>query len=237
MARTIRDKSNKLPSASQLIKPGYEAFGVNLFLYVAVMLLPALVVLPLGLDNTQPDKIESLSDILTQQNLAMLAASLCTFPALTFLQLKSARGEVVKPTEALRTTRTYFVRLVLLQLTVATLVALGLLLFIIPGLYVLRRYFLAVYYLLDDNCTIMKALKKSSKDSSMYARSIWGLIGLGMLITLGLTIPFVNIVATFLMFSYAFAPALRYHQIRADLGWTFDQKAIPPSKQLRTSKK
>ena len=91
----------------------------------------------------------------------------------------------------------------------------GLILFIIPGLIMLRRYFLAPYVMLDTKCDIKTAMERSSEISKPYSGYIWGIIGVMFLIGLLNVIPGVGwLVAFILGMFYSVAPALRYQELK-----------------------
>jgi hypothetical protein len=90
----------------------------------------------------------------------------------------------------------------------------GLILFIIPGLIMLRRYFLAPYILLDTSCSIKEAMEQSAELTKPYSKYIWGIIGVMFLIGLLNVIPGIGWMLAFLLgMYYSLAPALRYQEL------------------------
>ncbi len=105
-------------------------------------------------------------------------------------------------------------RLVGLYLIVGLIVLVGLILLIVPGLILLRRYFLAPYVMLDKRCGIQEAMDKSAELSRLNTGSVWGIIGVMFLIGLANIIPIIGGLASFTLGSlYSVAPALRYRQL------------------------
>jgi hypothetical protein len=91
----------------------------------------------------------------------------------------------------------------------------GLILFIIPGLIMLRRYFLAPYVMLDTKCDIKTAMERSAEIGNPYSGYIWGVIVVMTFIGLLNAIPGVGwMVAFALGMFYCAAPALRYQELK-----------------------
>jgi hypothetical protein len=102
-----------------------------------------------------------------------------------------------------------------LYLLIGLYVVVGLILFIIPGLIMLRRYFLAPYVALDTKCSIKEAMDRSAEISKPYSGYIWGIIGVMLLIGLINIIPGVGWLIAFIVgMFYSVAPALRYHELQ-----------------------
>lgn len=97
----------------------------------------------------------------------------------------------------------------------------GLLLLIVPGLIVIRRYFLADYYLVDKKLSIRQAFTQSSAVSKPYSRAIWGTVGVlfalsfAAAITESLLPPIGLVLAQLITCSYVYLKALRYREIEA----------------------
>lgn len=102
-----------------------------------------------------------------------------------------------------------------LYLLIGLYVFVGLILFIVPGLIMLRRYFLAPYVMLDTRCGIKEAMERSAEMTKPYSKYIWGVIGVMFLIGLLNVIPGVGwLVAFILGMFYSLAPALRYQELK-----------------------
>jgi hypothetical protein len=114
-----------------------------------------------------------------------------------------------------RTCRELGVKMLGLYLATGLLVVIGLVLFIVPGLIFLRRYFLAPYVMLDKKVGIREALEESSALSKLNTGAIWGIIGVMFLIGLVGIIPFIGGIISFILGAlYSIAPAIRYHQLK-----------------------
>ena len=106
-------------------------------------------------------------------------------------------------------------RLIGLYLLVTLYVVVGFILLIIPGLIMLRRYYLAPYVMIDKNCGIKEAMERSAAISKPYSGSIWGIIGVMILIGLVGIVPLIGWLASLLLgMFYVVAPALRYQQLK-----------------------
>ncbi|HET9174512.1 MAG TPA: YciC family protein, partial [Candidatus Saccharimonadales bacterium] len=110
----------------------------------------------------------------------------------------------------------YFLRLIGLYALIAILVVLGFLLLIVPGLIFIRRYFLAPYFLVDQDMSIHESMRESAAVSKDHAKSIWGIIGVYVIIALPTVIPlFGSILSAILQTFYSCAAALRYDELIA----------------------
>jgi uncharacterized membrane protein len=85
----------------------------------------------------------------------------------------------------------------------------------VPGLIMLRRYFLAPYVMLDKKCSIKEAMDTSAEISKPYSGYVWGVIGVIFLIGLINIIPFIGWIISFIVgMFYSVAPAMRYRELR-----------------------
>ena len=106
-------------------------------------------------------------------------------------------------------------RLLGLYLLVALYVTVGLILLIVPGLIMIRRYFLAPYVMIDTKCGIKEAMERSAAMTKSYSGSIWGIIGVSFLIGLVAIVPFIGSLAAFILAAlYSVAPAIRYQELK-----------------------
>jgi hypothetical protein len=106
-------------------------------------------------------------------------------------------------------------RMLGLYLLVGLYILVGLILLIIPGLIMIRRYFLAPFVMLDTKCSIKEAMDRSAAMSKPFSGAIWGVIGVMILIGLINIIPFLGWLIAFILGSlYSVAPALRYEQLK-----------------------
>jgi len=106
-------------------------------------------------------------------------------------------------------------RLLGLYVVAGLYVVVGLILLIVPGLIMLRRYFLAPYVMIDKNCGIAEAMERSAAMTKPYSGSIWGIIVVMILIGFANIVPYVGGLLSLLAgLFYVCAPALRYQQLK-----------------------
>lgn len=102
-----------------------------------------------------------------------------------------------------------------LYIVVGLYILVGLILFIVPGVIFLRRYFLSPYVMLDKKAGIKEAMARSAAISKPYSGSIWGIIGVIVLFELVGIIPYIGWLISFVLsVLYSVAPALRYQELK-----------------------
>lgn len=227
----MKSVSGKPPVAAwSLLRPSFELLRQNFEQVAYLSFLPSfitslgLALLNRFLDRTlvqgQPFVIAGI-----QEQLGFIVVligivwSLVSFPAFVYLALKVSDNESPGIGECYRKGLHYFWRIVALNLLVGILTIAGFMLFIIPGIIMVRRYFLANYYLIGKDLNVKQALLASAKNSKQFAPAIWGVIGVaaffgvvvalfvGMIPVLG---PLLSILASY---PYIFAPVLRYREL------------------------
>ena len=105
-------------------------------------------------------------------------------------------------------------RMLGLYIVASLIVIIGFILLIIPGVYMVKRYFLAPYVMLEHKVGIREALDKSAELSPNLG-AIWGVVLVGILFSLVSIIPIVGwLVAFALSILYSVAPALRYQELK-----------------------
>jgi hypothetical protein len=86
---------------------------------------------------------------------------------------------------------------------------------LIVGLVMLRRYLLAPYVMLDKKLGIRASMDRSAALSKLNTNSVWGIIGVMLLIGLINIVPILGGLVSFIVGSlYSIAPALRYEQLK-----------------------
>lgn len=178
--------------------PSWELFNKSIALvrdhYLGVMylvLLPSLVnalgSLLLGVLN-----LEDGMPALTQTQLVGVVLMVVSFAwqlvnvgPLAYFALQAASGKksatlITYYREGLR----YTPKLVLYYIIFGLLLLGGFLLFVVPALFVLRRYVLGPYYLVDAKLGTIQALKAAGKRSKAASGGIWGVIGVSFTIIL-----------------------------------------------------
>lgn len=78
-----------------------------------------------------------------------------------------------------------------------------------------RRYFLSAYVMLDEKLGVRDSMRRSAELSKLNPGSVWGIIGVMLLIGLVNVVPILGGLASFALGGlYSVAPALRYQQLK-----------------------
>lgn len=129
--------------------------------------------------------------------------------------LDGAQGKEVSMDKLWTTVKEMGWRMLGLYLVMGLVILLGFILLIVPGFFMLRRYLLAPYVMLDKKCGIREAMDQSAKLSLINTRSVWGIIGVMILISFISILPLIGGLLSFVLgMLYAVAPALRYQQLK-----------------------
>jgi hypothetical protein len=145
--------------------------------------------------------------------LVLLFLTLLVSSAMMHAALKSARSEKISYGKAWSAGWRSYLKFIGLFFLITLVVSIGLVLLIVPGLFLLRRYFLAPYYMIDRNLGILESMEKSAADSKKYG-GVWSLLLLFLCIIILAPIPYFGWVASLgLCIMYMCAPAIRYLQI------------------------
>jgi len=218
----------KLPSAFSLFAPSQRAVSHNLLAFCGLILAPSLLA---DIWNTA-----FMSNHFRTQHVAPLGVfgvlfflyEICVIAALPYIQLKSARGEKVGFMQAINGGRPYFWRLIGLYIIMTAIIVIGLVLFIVPGIIMIRRYFLANYFLVDRNLGIQEAMRQSAAATKGRSGAVWGIIGVQILLAGVSIVPILGrFISTVIALFYSVAPAMRYEQLK-DLDNQANPSAQPP---------
>jgi hypothetical protein len=127
--------------------------------------------------------------------------------------LAGLRGKKIDFSSAFKLGFPMWGRMLLLNLLVGISVIGGLILLVVPGIWIALRLSLAQYYLVDRQMGVMDAYKASWNDTKGELGKIWGVIGVIILMVLpSLTI--IGIIATvYLLFMFWPAMAMLYMYI------------------------
>ena len=210
-----KNPSDEFPGAFSLLKPSMHAISLNLSAFLALALIPigvlGLLTIMVGIFRDSA----ALTFILVLIGLACGVYFLLYFgPASIYLQIQSARQRKVSTEEALGNGKKYAFKFLGLCLAIGLIVCFGLILLIIPGVILYKRYYLATYYLVDKNLSIGEAMKASATATSAHSNAIWGVIGVSFLFGLIGIIPLIGgLIGGIMQLLYSYAPALRYSQI------------------------
>jgi hypothetical protein len=212
--------------------PSWDLFKPNLDLlrehYVSVIYLFLLPSLVAALGNLMIGALKADSNSLNLTSSQVIGACLLLISLvwqavnigpLTYFQLRVADGKTDTLSDYYRKGLKYDIRLILYYLAFTVMAIVGFILFVIPGLYVIRRYFLGSYYLVENDMRTSEALKQSAERSKSYSGAIWGIIGVQVsLIFLSIFVQslfsYVGIIlGELIACSYVFLAVLRYREI------------------------
>ena len=224
---------SEMPGAFQLFGPSWQALKLNFWTFIQGVIIPCLVfVVPLAAaalsyfilssrtdSNTAPNVSPIINVVLLVVGfvgvIGMIATIIFLLPFMYTLKLLSAKGVKIGFRATLKNARPYIWRILGLYIIRGLIILAGFILFIVPGLFMWRRYMLAPFYLLDKNTKIMEAMKMSAADSKPFSGAIWGMIGVYVIIGLAGIIPLAGyILGPVMGIAYCCAQATRYLQVQ-----------------------
>lgn len=215
--------SDKLPSAFSLFQPSMEAVKRNLPAFLWLYIAPTAYFMLVSLFGPK-DPLDASGNPVGWSTAAIvlfligIVVSIIIWPATIYLELHSAQGKKLDVLTAIKSSLRYFWRLLGLSIVVGLITVVGFLLLIVPGVFMIRRYFLSAYYLVDKNLSIGEAMKMSAEQSKPFSKAIWAVIGVMVLLSLTGIVPIVGwIFSAVLTVLYSCAPAFRYLEVKAGL--------------------
>jgi uncharacterized membrane protein len=150
--------------------------------------------------------------------LAVVLIGVCMVlaPATVYVQLKSAQHVTADFNSAIEQGKKFVWRFWGMSILIGLIILGGLILLIIPGLFMIKRYLLAPYFLLDKDLSVGEAMRASAEAGKQHGGAVWGVFGVQVLIGLTGAIPAVGSIISFVLdVAYYCAPAVRYEQIKA----------------------
>ncbi len=202
--------SNELPGAFSLFQPSWEALRLNLVTFIELALIPVLIILVGSLlKHAAGVALTSIGEIL----------AIVFSPAVYLTQLRSAQNKTIDFADALKESFHYFWRFMGLIICVGIIITIGFILLIVPGFFMIRRYMLSPYYLLDRDMNVFDAMKASAEDSKKFSGAIWGLIGVMAMLVIVIAILeavviWLYVIGLVVYYTYYCAPSIRYLQIK-----------------------
>lgn len=163
-----------------------------------------------------------------------LLVTILNSAALYQVQLQATAHAKINLPKLYRHSLRFVPRVLGLGILVGLCVVGGLILLIVPGFIMFRRYLLAGYYLVDQDLSIREAMRRSAASSKPAAGYIWGIIGVQALFSVGSGIfgllpgGIGAFVADIIILLVCFLPALRYVELR-------DKLQIPTHQSTATS--
>lgn len=216
MAKKVVTSAFSLFSKSQqIVKNNLKAFAV---LYTLPFLGDLISSFQPVETEFSPESLDITAQVLLFGGifvLAVIIASLLIYTMLVKLELESAKSNKPSLSELWNFALSNWLKLFGLYIVLGFTIFVGLLLFIVPGIIFIRRYFLSPWVMFDQNLGIFASMRESSRITKGYTKAIWGIIGVYILISFTMAAPFVGIfIYYFLAVSYSVAPALRYFELK-----------------------
>jgi len=148
--------------------------------------------------------------------------SAVTHPGFLILQIRATRGEHPEAMDCFRQGLRRLLPYIGMSILAGALTIMALIALIVPGLILIRGFYLAQYYIVDEEIGMVDALKKSFNDSKPNAGWIWGTIGVtvvfGALGSILGKLPVAGYLLSLLTgYVYVFAPAIRYAEVTRNL--------------------
>jgi hypothetical protein len=168
-------------------------------------------------------------DLGTSSGIAFVVSLLAFFIFLFFhamatkLQMLAAQGKNPSLRELIDAGKKYWFRLFLLVLVLVIIVALGLVLFIVPGLIALSRLAFAPYVMVDKDLGVMETIRESNRLATGRAMAVWSAVGViflvGLIVVILNKIPLVGPVAGVVVaIAFSLILPLRYLQVKKIAG-------------------
>jgi hypothetical protein len=227
-AETNSETAGRFLNPFALFKPSIKAIGYNFGTIVLLILSAIASIIPIGLIVAAVDvwaKAEKTSGlsaggivILSLFILLVAVALVILYTALIAVGLHGVRNQKIKFRQALRIGYSRAWAFFSLSVFTGVIILVGFILLIVPGFYMLRRYILAPYYLIDKNLSVTEAMNQSAADSKQFGKAVWGLVGVEILLfIIGLVPGIGKIISSPLNLLYGFGPAKRYDEIQTTL--------------------
>jgi hypothetical protein len=210
-----------------VLRPGLTALHVNMGTIIWLALAPAIATIPLfgvliislnlleqpaSQGSPWATLIFSMLSVLVYVTLILL--SIFTGIGLVMSTLASTNGEKFTWGDSFRKGRKYFWRFTGLIFSLLIVVGAGLVLLIIPGVLLLRRYLLAPFYLIEQDLGVFEAMNRSAEETRETG-GVWGLLAALVVLAIPSLIPGVGwILSLALAVVYSCVPAVRYREIR-----------------------
>jgi hypothetical protein len=240
--------NSDFPTAIELFKPSQKAVLLNVITLIEFLIIPIILSVLSALLFRQHTSVSATlrtslnySYSATSKHMTYptgwyvangvsIIVSLLFTPGLSYALLQGAKGSRVDFLPAFRVGLHFFWRYVGVVICSGLIIIGGFLLLIVPGFFMLRRYYLAPYYLIDRDLSVSETLRACGKESKQHSHAVWSVLGIQMLFVLFFIVPIVGwIVGGMATFLYYNAPAIRYGQISKTSG--FKHSKVTASKK------
>ena len=233
MDQTQQAKPKDVGSAFDLIPKSYELVKKHwkFFLVVNVLgLLSALFALP-GPREDEPEFIKAIeagnfSSVSTEVFagffgvvLLFIIIGIILEVANLVLQIKVGSDQKLSFSKIFSQTFSKIFSVIGLMIMNIIIVAIGLVLLIVPGIFAIHRLIMSPYILIDQNTGVFEAMGKSNNLAKTNSGAVWGLLGVLLIIIVIAfvlsVIPLIGaLLATLFDIAMAMVIALRYFQLK-----------------------
>lgn len=205
------NNERELTPSWSLVRPSLELLRQNYEIVIIVVILPSLLF-----------SFGSIYSGNRLEAIIILAIAgvwrLINMPVSYYLQVRAAGDKNPDLSECYRLGLPFWVKTVGFEILFFIMVIIGLILLIIPGLIIIRRYYLTPLYIVGNKMKIADAMRKSAEQTKPVSGYIWGMIG--VIVVFGVIAIFLDeiafigpILAVLVSLIYFFGPALRWKEI------------------------
>lgn len=204
----------------KLIRPCYEALRLNLSAFLAIALIPMVIVmLALGVVGVPVLTSHEFSTInivaLAVLGVFLITAMIFLWPAMIITQLESVRGKKVDFHDVLKQASKIALPFVGLSLLMGLITIVGFVLLVIPGFLAIFFLTMATYVYVDKKPGIKEALKQSYEITRANWRLVFAMYVVNFLISLVGIVPGIgSVINIALTITYFCLPAIIYLQIK-----------------------
>jgi hypothetical protein len=205
---------------ASLVRPSIQVFRDNFESTVIIFMLPSLLLVLGSLLISGGKNNAAYTALGAFLTVIGFIWSILNFFAACSFSVEAVKGKQPKVMPSYRRGLRCAPRLIGLSLLLLPLFILGTALFILPGLIVLRRYFLAYIYIVDQDVGIREAMDMSADQSKPETAAVYGLLAvllLFLLVASGFSrtvAPYGSILALIVEPLYMFAPVLFYVELQ-----------------------
>lgn len=209
----------ELTPSWSLVRPSVELVKENYETVLIVVLLPALL--------TDFGSLTLANSQLTGLTIIGIGVfwRLINLPVSYYLQTKAASGKSPTLAECYRRGLPFGLKIIAFEIFFFIITVIGLILLIVPGLIIFRRYYLTPFYIVKSGLPIDAAMHASAEDTRPVSGFVWGTVG--VIVAFSFLALFVSLIrylgpilAALVSLIYFFGPALRWREISRSAGRT-----------------
>lgn len=207
----------ELTPSWSLVRPSLDLVRQNSEAVIFIILLPALL-LDFGSLIIASSRLTGLVIIIVG-----IIWRIFNISVSDYLQVKAASGKTVSVAECYRRGLRFWLRIVAFEILFGIMILIGLILVIVPGLIVLRRYYYTPFYIINKDMSIGAAMRASASDTLPVSGWVWGTFGVtfafAILALLLTSIRYIGpLLAALVSLIYFFGTALRWREVSRAAG-------------------